>query len=200
MRSNPTRVLAGSFILLALRLSGEPVATNANARFAPIAPCPVLRAVAQTNGIPLEGIAPPVPGGQLLPGDSVTALIALFEKGARQTQWLLQLQAVPPDAKAKSAKPPPAMVMYTTTGQKLEFASSPAFVNLRSLGPFIEAGAKRKPPKALDQNARFALNQDFLGLGLDQASAVVLRLNESKRPDLKGGFAFAGQPFSADKV
>ena len=199
MRLIHKRIFPSLLALLALRLSGQP-ATNANLCFAPIPPCPALLAAAQTNGIPLEGIAPPTPGGSLLPGDSVTALIALFEKGARQTQWLLHLQAVAPDAKEQSAKPSPPMVMYTTTGQKLEFASSPAFVTLHALGPFIEPGARRKSPKTLDQSAHFALNQDFLGLGLDKATTVILRLNDVKQPGMKGFFSVAGKSFSDAEV
>lgn len=200
MRSHLVPVLLCLSTLLATRLSGQPSATNSNARFPTIAPFPALVATAQTNQISLEGIDAPVPDGDLRPGDSVTALIAFYEKGARQTQWLLHLQVVPPNATEKTNSAPPPMVIHTTTGAKLEFVPSPAAVNLRTLGPFIEPGAKRRAPKSQDQVERVTLNEGFLALGLDKASAVVLRLNEASPAQQKGLFAFAGTPFSDARI
>lgn len=182
-----------------MRLPAQPAVTNSPIRFAPIAPFPALATVAQSNQISLTGIDAPVPNGVLQPGDSVTALIAFFEKGARQTQWLLHLQVVPPDTQAQTTNPPP-MVIYTTTGAKLEFIPSPAFVNLRTLGPFPGADTKRRPPKPQDEVERVTLNQGFLALGLDRASAVVLRLKEAKPAHEKGWFSFAGKPFGDAEV
>jgi hypothetical protein len=193
-------VLTGLLALFAMRLLGQPTATNFSTRFAPITPFPALAAASQSNQISLAGIGTLVPNSELQPGDSVTALIAFFEKGARQTQWLLHLQVVPPVDTEKTNNSPPPMVIHTTTGAKLEFLSSPAYVNLRTLGPFSEPGAKRKPPKSLDQVERVTLNEGFLKLGLDKASAVILRLNEASPAQKEGLFSFAGKPFSETEI
>lgn len=175
-------------------------ATNSNARFTPITPFPLLAATARSNQLSLAGIDAPIPNNQLQTGDSVTALIAFYEKGGRQMQWLLHLQVVPPNATEQTNSPPPPMVIHTTTGAKLEFVPSPAIVNLRTLGPFIEPGAKPRAPKAHDQLERVSLNEGFLALGLDKASAVVLRLRDSKPAHGKNWFSFAGKPFADTEV
>lgn len=68
------------------------------AKLAPAAPCPALVEAARTNHIPIAGLDPPGPAESLEPGDSTTALITLFEKGGRKTQWLLYVEAAAPTA------------------------------------------------------------------------------------------------------
>lgn len=199
MRSHLKLALNCLLFWYAANLFGQPVATNSTFRFAPIIPFPNLAAVARSNQISLAGIDPIATNGGLKPGDSIAALIAFHENKARQTQWLLHLQVVPPDDKEKTNSPVPPMVLYTTTGTRLEFTNTPAFVSLRTLGPFAEAGV-RKPPKLQDQIERVTLNEGFLALGLDQASAVVLRLNTANVPHGKGLFSFAGKPFRDAEV
>jgi hypothetical protein len=165
-----------------------------------VPPCSPLVAAARTNQIPLDQIDPPAPGNSLDPGDSVTALVTSREKGARHTQWLVHVQVVAPRPDELPDKPPAPMVMHTSTGNKLEFTSSPAIVSLRTLGPFADPNAKRRSPKAGDKSARFSLNQDFLGLGLDKAASIALRFRKTKRADLKGGFSFGSKPFSEAEV
>ena len=200
MRFQFLLALLAGFGWSAARLPAAPAPTNSAAQFVPIAAFPALVAAAQSNHISLEGVDAPVPDAKLQPGDSVTALIAFFEKGTRQTQWLLQLQVVPPDVTEKTNSAEPPLVMYTSTGAKLEFVPAPASVNLRTLGPFFEAGAKRRPPKSQDQMERVTLNEGFLALGLDKACSVVLRLKDSKPAHEKGWFSFASKPFSDAEV
>lgn len=199
MRSQLKLALLCLLALFATRLDGQPELTNSSGRFAPIAPFPTLVTVAHSNQISLTGIDARVPGSALHAGDTVTALIAFYEKGARQSQWLLHLKVIPPEVEETTNNTPP-MVIHSTTGAKLEFIPSPAFVSLRTLGPFIEPGAKRRAPKLHDQFERVTLNEGFLKLGLDKASAVVLRLNEASPAQRKGLFSFAGQPFSAAEI
>jgi hypothetical protein len=122
------------------------------AKLAPMAACPVLADVARAGNLPLSGIDPPGEAGSLNVGDSVTALVTLFEKGRRPAQWLLEVDAVAPDAGEPSRKPQSPWVWYTCAGDKIEFASAQAPVSLRLLGPYAEAGGKA--PKAKERNAR----------------------------------------------
>jgi len=190
-----------SLALFASCLSTRGAETELTAKFAAVQPCPALVKAARTNQIPLDQIETPTDGEAINPGDSLTALVTFCEKNGRRTQWLLYLEAVTPDAKEQSAKPARPMVMYSSTGNKLKFVSSPASVTLRTLGPFAEPDAKRKPPKALDKSARFAMDRGFLSLGLDRAAAVVLRLNQvDPNHERKGSFAFNSKPFSETEI
>jgi len=187
--------------LLASDLSVQGAQIDFASKFTLVEPCPALANAARTNQIPLDQIDTPIEGDAINPGDSLTALVTFCEKNDRRMQWLLHLEAVTPDAKEQSVKPARPMVMHSSTGNKLEFVSSPAVVTLRTLGPFAEPDAKRKPPKALDKSARFALDKGFLSLGLERAAAVVLRLNQLD-PDheRKGSFAFNSKPFSEAEI
>ena len=186
--------------LVAGSLRGAEPAPYFAARLAPIPACSPLVASARANQISLDRIDPPLEGDSLNPGDSVTALITFREKGARHTQWLVHVQVVAPHPEEMPDKPSAPMIMYTTTGSKLEFTSSPAFVSLRTLGPFAEPATTRKLTKAEDKSARFGLNQDFLSLGLDKAASIARRFREDKPADLKGGFSFGPKPFSESEV
>jgi hypothetical protein len=166
-------------------------------KMAPVPPCQSLVAAAQANKIALEGIDSATDTNVLNPGDSFAALVTLCEKGARRTQWLLHLQAEGPATNEPSRKVPAPMVLYSSCGNKFEFASSPVFVRLRTLGPFAEPSAKRKPPKVKDLSARFALDQGFLSLGLDRGSAAILRM---KQTGTKGDVWFRSKPFGEAEV
>jgi hypothetical protein len=170
------RIACLGIALLGTRVCAGEAAPGFVARLNPVLPCAALVAAAQANQIPLEPIDPPVDAGTVNPGDSVTALVTLCEKGTRCTQWLLYLQMVIPSRKEKSQPRGAPTVFYSSCGNKFEFASEPAFVSLRTLGPFVEPDPKRKPPKPRDEAARFALDQGFLRIGLDQAAGAIYRL------------------------
>jgi len=175
------------WLTLAMQLLGQTASTNLSPKFTPVAPLPKLVALAQTNQIPLAGIDLPASRTNLIPGDNLVVLVTLFEPYARRTQWLLDLRVVPPTAREKAAKPPPPMTMTGRGGAKFVYASSPAWVSLRTLGPFVGDEPKRKAPKVLDKQARFILNEGFLGLGLDRAAkSLMWAENVKQNPALAG--------------
>jgi hypothetical protein len=84
------------------------------------------------------------------------------------------------------------MVLYDSLGSKMEFASRPEPVTLRTLGPFAASASTGKPPKAKDEFASFDLDEGFLSLGLDQAAAASMRIHqiEEAKDHSKLGVAF----------
>jgi hypothetical protein len=165
-------------------------------KFRPVAPCAAAIAWAQTKKIPLNQIDATVDGEALNPGDSITGLVTLHEKGTRQMQWIVYSEVVtagPKDDMGKKAQP---VVFYTTLGNKLEFKSAPVMVNVRTVGPFVESGEKRKP-KVEEESARFPLDKGFLGLGLERAVAAVLKFKENKE---HGNFAFGPRSFGESEI
>lgn len=147
-------------------------------KLAPASPCAELTAEAQARRIPLEGLDASGEPGRLDPGDSFTALVTLCEKGGRRTQWLLYLETLPPKPKQPAGKSPKPMVIYSWRSNKFEFASTPALVRLRTLGPFAGTGAKRE--KLEDHSVSFSLDKGFLGLGLDVGAATIYRSEQQK--------------------
>ena len=83
-----------AFILRQAAICSESAVSNSLARLDPVPPCAALVASAQANNIPLEGIDPPGEDDRLDPGDSVSALITLFQKGGHRSQWLVYLEVV----------------------------------------------------------------------------------------------------------
>jgi hypothetical protein len=166
------------------------------AKLAPITPCPALVKVAQTNRIPLEKIDPPSEPGRLEAGDSFTALVTLCEKGGHRTQWLLYLEALAGQPKeAAEGKPPRKFVLYSGRGNKLEYTSTRAKVRLRTIGPFAAAGGSAG--KLQDHSDSFALEKDFLALGLEQASAKIYQKEQTKA---EGHFWFGSNLPNAAQV
>jgi hypothetical protein len=165
-------------------------------KFRPVKPCESAIAWAQAKKIPLNQFDSTVDGKALNPGDSITGLITLHEKGARQMQWIVFSEIVTAGPRDEIDKSPKPMVMYTTLGSKLEFKSAPVMVNVRTVGPFVEPGEKRKP-KVEEENARFPLDKGFLSLGLDRAVAAVLKFKENKE---HGNFTFGPKPFNETEI
>jgi len=137
-----------------------------------IPPCPALVTAASLNQIPMEGMDSASGTNGLQPGDAATVLITFVEKKKR-TQWVLQVEAIKPDPKSPVTKTNRIAVL-SSFGPPVKFESKPAPVKMRMLGPFGAAGWK-KPPKSEVAKAQFALNEDFLGLGMEQAAAAVFR-------------------------
>ena len=187
-------------VSVSAREAATPGATASNFWQNPTGPFPSLVAAAQANHIPLEGIDPRTKSDTLEPGDSVTALMTQSLKGERTRQWLIYLKVVAPTASEQAAKPPDPMVLYTSFGNKLQFESAPAYVAMRVLGPFVEAGGRKKPPKVEDKSTRFSVNKGFLGLGLDRGAAVDYRIHHVKDVTLHGSFQMSGSPFNADQI
>ena len=171
-------------VLLVLGLSAhsaEPPG-KMNPKLAAIPPFPALVAAAATNHIPLEQFdSPSASGTNLLhPGDSATVLITFVQK-AKRSQWLLYLETTSPDAKQKLPRKPEVFVVTSSFGPPEKFESLPVPARLRLLGPF--AGAAAKPSRPVETDARFTLNQDFLGLGLEQSAALLARWSQTTNFD-----------------
>jgi hypothetical protein len=185
-----TKPLVALLLVLCLRLevSAQDPTPGFVSRLAAVTPLPALTEAARANRIPLDQIDPSIETNLVLPGDSFTAVVTLYAKRP-EMQWLLYLQAVEPTPKEQAENSPRTMVIYNTLGHKLEFPSAPAFVALRTVGPFVEGETGKKPK---DVTTRFVLDQGFLGLGLEQAAAAILRMGKS---GVKGPFMSGTEPF-----
>jgi len=162
-------------------------------RFTAVPPFAPLIAAAQAKNIPLEQIDPATDEDRLDPGDSISALITLFEKNRRK-QWLVYLEVVAPTADEGARKPPPPMVMYSSYGGTQVCVSVPAFVVVRTLGPFDD---KTKPGKAPEKSARFELNKGHLSLGLHQAAAAFQALEQGP---VRGNWSVRHRPFTEEQL
>ncbi len=180
-------------LCVGLSVAGQDAAPRFISRLAAVAPLPALVETASANHIPLDQIDPSIETNGVMPGDSFTALVALYSKRPGM-QWLLFLQAVQPTPKEQAENSPRTMVIYNTLGHKLEFTSAPAFVALRTIGPFVEAETRKKTK---DVTTRFVLDRGFLGLGLEQAAAAILRM---VRSGAKGSFMSGTEPFGDDVI
>jgi hypothetical protein len=189
------KLAVGLWLHLCLSLNAAPqeAVPGVISKLAVLAPFPALAEAANANHIPLGGVDLAGATNRVLPGDSFTAIAALFS-ARPQMQWLLFLQAVEPTPKEQAANSPRSMVIYNTLSHKLEFLSAPAFVTLRTIGPFVEGETRRKPR---DETTRFVLDQGFLGLGLEQAAAAMSRMHRS---GVKGPFMSGTEPFGNDVI
>jgi hypothetical protein len=163
----------------------------------PLAPCAELKAAAQACQIPLEGLDPQGEAGCLNPGDSFTGLVTLCEKGGRRTQWLFYLTALPASPKSLAHHPPKPMVLYSGRSNRLEYASAPALVRLRTIGPFAASPANRDRLKLEDQSVTFALDKGFLGIGLEQAAPIIRRIEAARTPG--AAYWFGSGPPNAEQ-
>jgi hypothetical protein len=136
----------------------------------PVATCPALLNAAATNHIAMTQVDPTDDTNTLRAGDSATILGTLFLK-KNQAQWLLAIESAAPK-KEPAKKPAPMVVNLFDT--PITFESKPVPARLRMLGPFsVSAASKQLKPE--DKKTRFWLNESFLGVGLDQAAAVISR-------------------------
>jgi hypothetical protein len=166
-------------------------------RLSPVEPCVALVTTARTYNIPIEGIDSPALTNSITRGDTITALVTLHEKRARHTQWLIHLTAVEPTAKEQAAKPTAPLVLYASFDAKLECTPSPAYVTVRTLGPFVDSAGKSRPPKPEDKQARFSLDKAFLGLGLHHTAAAFTAL---KKTEGRGSWEIRNTPFNENQL
>ncbi|HEX3625980.1 MAG TPA: hypothetical protein VH280_11205 [Verrucomicrobiae bacterium] len=151
--------------------------TNLLSHLEAVPPLPEVRLVAKTNNISLDGIGPAT-SMNVMPGDSLTALITLHQKRDRLTQWLVCFDVVavsnrPPSHPAKSQKP---IVLYNSIGDKFEFSNTPVVFRIRSIGPYVESASIWGAPVPKDDDARASVNGTFLALGMDKCMAALYRL------------------------
>lgn len=182
------RVLIG-LLLAVFTARGQD--TNVRLTLEPVPPFPELRAAAAVAGIPLDGIVSAPATNPLAPGDALTALIALHQKGDRQTEWLVYFRVVPAtnDPPGKPAKPE---VIYNSLGDKFVFANSPVSFHIRTLGPFGDAKSMGSKSVAKGNDAQVSVNGAFLSLGLDQGAAAINRLCRAHGTNFN--FWIAGRP------
>lgn len=149
--------------------------TNLLSRLDPIPPFLELQTVAKTKEIPLEGIGR-LTSTNVLPGDSLTALITLHQKKNHLTQWLVYFQVVTASngAPSRSEKP---VVLYNSMGDKFEFPNVPVAFHIRTIGPYVNYPSIWGAPVPRDNSGHASVNGTFLALGLDQGMAALYRLN-----------------------
>ena len=138
----------------------------------PVDTCSVLLAAAMTNHIAMTQVDPSSETNTWREGDSATILGTLSLKKT-QAQWLLTVEAAAPVPQKESAKKPAPLVVHLFD-TPVTFESKPVPARLRMLGPFPVSGSL-KQIKPEDQKTRLWLNESFLGVGLDQAAAVIAR-------------------------
>ena len=146
----------------------------------PTAPFPTVIAAAKAVGIPWDGFDKPAPTQSLTPGDSVTALLTLHEKGHHRRQWLLSLQ-VEAETNNDSSQGEKPMVLQTATGNRFEYKWSPASLRARTLGPFPDPDFPSKHAETQDLSAGIAINEGFLSLGLEKGAEAIWRWNDLSR-------------------
>ncbi|HEV2318748.1 MAG TPA: hypothetical protein VGV18_03300, partial [Verrucomicrobiae bacterium] len=147
--------------------------TNLLARLAPVPPLPQMRAVAKTNDIPLTGIGP-ITATNVLPGESLTALITLHQKRNRLTQWLVFFEVISNRPPSEAAKP---VTFYNSMGDKFEFPKAPVAFRIRTIGPYVNSASIWGAPVPKDNYGRASVNGTFLALGLDQCMAALCRMD-----------------------
>jgi len=190
------RRLSVLVLLLAAPFCSDGQPTNLLSRLTPIPPFLEVQAAAKAAGIPLDGMDPATNSDALSPGNSVTALITLHQKGNRLTQWLVYFQVVSPP-KGKGPKPAKPLVLYTSLGGKFEFPRIPAVFRIRTIGPY-EITDSWKNPSVRDKSAQVTIDGGFLGLGLDKGAAVIYRLNQAHATNFD--FWISEKPISAEKI
>ena len=149
--------------------------THLLSRLEPVPPFLELETVAKANDIPLEGFGPTT-ATNVLPGDSLTALITLHQKRNRLTQWLVYFEviAVSNEPPSKPAKP---VVLYNSMGDKFEFPRVPLAFRIRTLGPYVNSASIWGAPVPKDNSGRVSVDGTFLALGLEGGMAALYRLN-----------------------
>ena len=95
--------LAGLYALM-LQAHGADAPANVVPKLKPVPVCAALATAAKSNAIPIGQFDSPSNTNTLNPGDSATVLVTFFQK-EKQTQWLLYIEAAPPDPKEKPKKP-----------------------------------------------------------------------------------------------
>lgn len=167
---------------------------------------PVTQAAAAATAMKLTPLVIAEERVGLRAGDGLTALVTWTE-GKAIKQWLVQVQAT--ELNDKESKLPPArgMLLYSSTGHEFRFAGSRAALALRVLGPF-EDGKPASRESREGKKARVLTQAEYLGLGLDRACQVMLKLQAMRtqpRPDNplpaeQQSLGFGNRPFPPEVV
>lgn len=197
--------LAASAAAFAFAEEHPPVAVQG---FVPLLPAVTAYAAAQK--IPLEQIDLAADRAtEPKPGDTVTALVTLYE-GERHRQWLVQLTAAKltsaEQKEIEKAKSKLTIEMFTSVGTAIRINSAPYPIEARTIGPFAsdQPAAPAKPFKPAEKRARALVIGGFLGLGLDRFCTGGQRLRRAaeqsdgaaQKLDWQSGL----KPFPADII
>jgi hypothetical protein len=157
-------------------------------------PLPAIAALAAEQHLPLTGIDPFSEKPELRAGDFVTVLFTLTQ-GDTHRQWLAEFRAVELTAAERSAPAIENRTMYTSTGQKFEFTSHLAALDLQMFGP-VEPN-QPAATAARKQQAHLLVRADFLSAGFNRFCEIVLRLPEARR-----GFPYliSNTPFPSARI
>lgn len=194
--------------LLALSAQGaEPAPVFPPIRFAES--LPVIKTVAEKEGITGGQVALPVDRPALLPGDSITALVSLT-KGDDFYQWLVVMtcaELTEAEQKRPAAKP---QSLYTSLGTEVALKEDRAAMVVRVLGPYRKVADFHDPAQlrtsvkdAQEVTSRILVNADYLRLGFDRAceSVLVVRAAMKGRPDLqKFSWNIGTKPYPEDII
>src|SRR5262245_28382806 len=86
------------------------------------------------------------------------------------------------------------MVLYSSYGNTQICVSMPAFVVVRTFGPFDD---KTKLGKTPEKSARFELNKGHLSLGLHQTAATFQILDQKP---VRGNWSVRHRPFKEEQL
>ena len=154
---------------------------------------PALRTAASSHGIPVDGLDKPDPGRKLAAGDSVTALF-LTSKSGRVSQWLVQLKVVAPAGTARDGHDGD-IVLYTGSGNQMQFKSGVARMKVSILGPVTEESVD--PEDCPERSIAAGAHEDYLRFGAFGMCGVVQRFTKSAK-DLQ--ISFSTVPFSPEDI
>lgn len=170
---------------------------------------PVVKAMAQKEGIVGGAIAAPVDRPNLRPGDAVTALVTLT-KADDLSQWLVVMTCVEMTAAEKQRPPAKPQRLHTSLGTEVLLQEDRAAMLVRVLGPFKRVADFHDPAQLRasvkdqqDVSTRVLVNADFLRLGFDRACESVLAVREAVKNRPGGGtfnWSVGPKPFPADAV
>ncbi len=145
-------------------------------------PGAAIRLLAQQRALPLAGVA--VDGERVRPeaGDRAVVLVSMRDEEEVE-QWLITfaVATLNPEEKAQlsesSAEP---FELYSSAGGHYVFELDPVAVDVWVAGPLDrdERRVERAVARVREHRARFLVNADFLGLGLDAAADTIVRLRD----------------------
>ena len=117
-------------------------------------PLPSVVAFATANQIPLERVELAPEATEPRSGDSVTALVTLFER-EHYRQWLIRIGTLELTPEERAAKSPRPLVLFLSTGSKFTFAGARMALDLRLAGPFRDdASVKPAEKRGRDSSTR----------------------------------------------
>jgi hypothetical protein len=162
----------------------------------PPEPLGALLEAARAERIPVV-LSPEVSDRQTVAVGDVLSLIATLDDGKVARQWLIEVRAQAPTEEDRAAPAYSASQIYISSGSCASFPETrPAYFDVRFVGPFLPAGQKGTPEV---KRSHVRLNPHFLGLGLNEAANLMIKLRRSSLPK---GFSYAAssKPFPGDMI